>query len=155
MDVSYEIEVKTLAKHAIAAVKFRGSIAELPQHMGAAFGDAMGYLMRNGIQPEGPAVAMYTPVTDGVFDVAAGFLVAAAIEGDGHVVPAELPAGEVATTLHVGSYESLTAAYAAVQAWMQREGREAGETMWEEYLSGPEVPPEETRTIVYWPLKPR
>ena len=153
--MNYDIEVKKLAKHDIAAVRFRGSIAELPQHMGAAFGDAMGYLVRNGIQPEGPAVAMYTPVTNGVFDVAAGFLVAAPIEGDGHVVPAALPAGEVATTVHVGSYESLTDAYEAVQAWIQREGREAAETMWEEYLSGPEAPPEETRTIVYWPLKPR
>jgi effector-binding domain-containing protein len=153
--VSYEVEVRRLAKHDIAAVKFRASIVELPQHMGAAFGDAMGYLTQNGIRPEGPAVALYSQLGEGVFDVTAGFLVAAPIEGDGHVVPAELPEGEVATTLHVGSYESLTEAYGAIQAWMKREGREPAETMWEEYLSGPEVPPEETRTIVYWPLKPR
>ena len=153
--MSYEIEIKRLAKHDIAAVKFRGSIADLPQHMGAAFEATMGYLVRSGIQPEGPAVALYKPLGEDDFDVTAGFLVSAPIEGDGHVVPAELPEGEVATTLHVGSYESLTEAYAAIQAWMAREGREPGETMWEEYLSGPETPPEQTRTIVYWPLRPR
>jgi effector-binding domain-containing protein len=153
--MSYQIEVKRLDKHNVAAVRFRASIAEMPQHMGAAFGDVMGYLTRTGIQPEGPAVATYTPQGEGVFDVAAGFLVAAAIEGDGHVVPVDLPAGEVATTLHVGPYEGLPQAYEAIQAWMQAMGREPGMTMWEEYLTGPEVPPEQTRTIVYWPLKPR
>ena len=153
--MAYEIEVKNLQKHDVAAVKFRAAVSDLPQHMGGAFGAAIDYLARNGIQPEGSAVALYTPLPDNVFDVAAGFLVATPIEGDGHVVPVELPAGEVATTMHIGPYEGLPQAYEAVQAWMQREGRQPADMMWEEYLTGPETPPAETRTIVYWPLKPR
>jgi effector-binding domain-containing protein len=152
--MAYEIEVKTLTKHDVAAVKFRAAVSELPQHMGPAFGAVLEYLARNGIQPEGPAVASYVPLPDNVFDVAAGFLVAAPIEGDGHVVKVELPAAEVVTTEHVGPYEGLPQAYQAIQGWLQREGREPGELMWEEYLTGPETPPAETRTIVYWLLKP-
>lgn len=152
----YDIELKTVAARPIAAVKFRARIADLPQHMGQAFGAVMEYLGRAGVQPSGPAVSLYHQLDDGEFEVAAGFYVAPAVAGDGYVVPVELPAGDVATTTHIGSYEGLMRAYEAIQAWMQQHGR-AGidDTMWEEYFSGPEAPPEETRTVVYWLLKPQ
>jgi effector-binding domain-containing protein len=154
--MDYHIEAKTLPKHDLAAVKFRAAVAEMPQQMGAAFGAVMPYLTRNGIQPEGPAAALYTMTSrEEVFDVAAGFLVAAPIEGDGHVVAVELPAGEVATTTHVGPYESLPRAYAEIQGWLAQHDRRPADTMWEEYVTGPETPPAETRTIIYWPMKPR
>jgi effector-binding domain-containing protein len=78
------------------------------------------------------------------------------VEGDCHVVAVELPAGEVACTTHIGPYEGLPQAYEAIEAWMKQHGREAaGSTIWEEYLTGPETPPEQTRTDIYGPLKPR
>jgi effector-binding domain-containing protein len=78
------------------------------------------------------------------------------VTGDGNVVPAELPEGEVVTTTHIGPYEGLPQAYEALQAWMRREGKEpATNLMWEEYVTGPETPPPETRTIIYWPVRSR
>jgi effector-binding domain-containing protein len=153
--VAYEIEARTLEKHNVAAVRFRSKVADMGQHMGAAFGSVMEYLTRNNIPPEGPAVSHYVPVAEGEFDVAAGFLVAGPIDGDGHVVPVELPAGEVAVTTHVGPYDDLPKAYEAIQAWISAEGREPDVAMWEEYVTGPETPPQQTRTIIYWLLKPR
>jgi effector-binding domain-containing protein len=154
--MDYQIEAKTLTKHDLAAVKFRAAVAEMPQQIGAAFDAVMEYLTRSGIQPEGPAAALYTMTSqEEVFDVVAGFLVAAPIEGDGHVVAVELPAGEVATTTHVGPYESLPRAYEAIQGWLAQQDRQPADTMWEEYLTGPETPPAQTRTIIYWPMKPR
>jgi effector-binding domain-containing protein len=133
--MAYEIVARTLDKHDVAAVKFRARVEALPQHMGAAFGAAMDYLIRNGIQPEGPAVSHYLPAGGGTFaagefDVAAGFLVAGPIDGDGHVMPVELPAGEVAVTEHVGPYEGLHEAYVALEAWIKSQGREPLEEMW-------------------------
>jgi len=56
----------------------------------------------------------------------------------------------------VGPYAAPPQAYEAIQAWMRREGREpANHVMWEEYVTGPETPPAQTSSIVYWPLKPR
>jgi effector-binding domain-containing protein len=154
--MNYDIEVRQVETRPIAAVRFRAKVAELPQHMGAAFGAVMEYLGKTGTTPNGPALSLYDIVGEGEFEVAAGFYVPSPIEGDGHVVPVELPAGEAAFTTHMGSYEGLHEAYAAIQAWIQENGREsAGNTMWEEYFSGPEAPPEETRTDIYCPLKPR
>jgi effector-binding domain-containing protein len=154
--VSYEIEVKHVDPRPFAAVRFRATVAEMPQHIGEAFGAVMAYLQRIGAPPDGPAVARYDIVAEGDFEVAAGFYVPSPIEGDGHVVPVELPAGDVARTTHIGPYEGLPQAYEAIEAWMKQNDREsAGSTMWEEYLTGPETPPEQTRTEIYWPLKPR
>ena len=153
--MDYEIELKALQLQHLAVVRFHASEAEMAQQMGAAFGAVIEYLTRNGLQPQGPAVAVYTEPFGTVFDVAAGFVVAAPITGDGHVVPDELPAGEAAVTMHVGPYEGLSDAYQAVQAWIEREAREPAGKTWEEYLDGPETPPEQTRTVLYRPLKPR
>jgi len=154
--MSYTIDVKKTPGFHLAAVKFRASVPEMAQQMAQAFGSVMQYLGRAGLQTQGGAVAVYEQEAGDVFDVSAGFVVPGPIEGDGLIVDVEVPAAEVAYTTHIGPYEALPQAYAAIQTWMQQNGREAADTpMWEEYHSGPEVPPTETRTDVYWPLKPR
>ncbi len=100
-------------------------------------------------------IAQYEPIGD-EFDTAAGFPVASAVPGDGHVVPLEVPAGEMLVTEHVGPYPKLGAAYGALQAWLKENGRETdGPLSYEQYLSEPSTPPTELRTIVSLPLKPR
>lgn len=152
--MDYEIRVEQLAQRDVAAVKLRGKAADLPVQLPAAFGAVVAYLQRQGISPRGPAVAIYDQRGGDQLEVAAGFYVPSRIEGDGHVVPAVIPACSAAVTTHVGSYDELARAYAAMRSWMQREGREpADTTMWEEYSSGPETPSEQARTDVYWPLR--
>lgn len=150
--MAYQIELKKQPRRDLAVVKFRATVADMGQRIGAAFGAVHAYLLQAGIQVQGPAVAFYTP---GVheFDVAAGFIVPSPIPGDGTVVPGELPACEAAVTTHVGGYDSLPAAYAAIQTWIRASGREPAESMWEEYWSGPSTPPENIRTDIFWPVK--
>jgi effector-binding domain-containing protein len=101
----------------------------------------------------GPPVAYYEPISEREFNVWAGFPVAAPTEAGGDVVSFELPAGEVLSTVHTGSYNSLGEAYDALRAWASENGRALTETgMWEEYLSEPSAPPSQTQTVVYWPL---
>jgi len=64
-------------------------------------------------------------------------------------------AGEVATTTHLGSYEKVSEAYDAIAAAVALQGLALDETtMWEEYWSPPGTPDEQTKTVVYCPLKP-
>jgi effector-binding domain-containing protein len=150
--MTYQIELKSQPRRDLAVVKFRSSVADIGPRIGAAFGAAHAYLVQAGIQVQGPAIAVYTPGGQ-EFEIAAGFVVPAAVEGDGNVVPAELPACDAAVTMHMGSYESLPAAYTAIQSWMAANGRVPSETMWEEYWSGPSTPPDQTRTDIVWPVK--
>jgi effector-binding domain-containing protein len=154
--MSYQVEVRQVEPHHVAAVEFRANAVDMPKNIGAAFQTVVDYLSKAGIQPTGPAVARYSlPDDNGVFHVAAGFYVDAPFEGDGNVIPVELPAGDAACTTHIGPYQSLPQAYEAIFAWAKQNGRDTDTIMWEEYHSPPETPPSETRTEVYWPLKPR
>jgi len=129
-----------------------------PQDMGAlqsqAFSKVAAHLGRVGVAIEGPAVSCYE-MGNGTFHVSSGFVVAAPIEAGEGVVPLDLPAVDVVTTTHVGPYEKLGAAYDALMEGAEAQGREVDDSrMWEEYLTGPEVPPDEMTTVVHWPLKP-
>ena len=67
-----------------------------------------------------------------------------------------LPDVDVVSTTHVGPYDTLGRAYDALKDGVVDLGRKVDESsvMWEEYLDGPQVPPEQTRTLVHWPLLP-
>ncbi len=150
--MAYRIEMKTQARRDIAVVKFSATETEIAQRIGAAFGAVHAYLSRAGVPMQGPAVARYKPGPQR-FEVEAGFVVPSAIPGDGNVVPAELPGCDAAVTTHVGAYSELPSAYSAIQSWFEANRRQPAEIMWEEYWSGPETPPEQTRTDIVWPVK--
>jgi hypothetical protein len=152
--MSYEIKVQRIESRPVAAVKFRTTVAEMPHHMGEAFGAVMAYLSRAGVHSSGPAVSRYEMVGEGEFNVAAGFFVSQAVEGDGHV------AGRAGgrSRLH-DAHRPLRRPAAGLrgdrgvdEAERPRGGRvdDLGRVP-----DRPETPPEQTRTDIYWPLKPR
>lgn len=151
----HTVEIKDVAERHVAAVKFTAAASEMAEKFGAAFGEVMQYIAQVGAQLAGGAIGYYEQLGGDRFDVRAGFVVTSPVEGNGRVMPFVLPAGRVATTMHIGSYETLREAYAAVAAQAKAQGAEVDPTspMWEEYLTGPEVPPEQTQTLVYWPVK--
>ena len=152
--MGYIIDIVSIpARHLVVAKFTVSNTAEIGQRMAQAFGAVMRYAGEHRIDIEGPAIGHYTK-TGGGFDVAAGFVVQEPVVGDGTIVGMELPAAEVATTTHIGSYEGLTRVYEALVDWADREERSLDESVsWEEYWSGPEVPESEHRTVVCWPLQ--
>ncbi|WP_448811159.1 GyrI-like domain-containing protein [Agromyces bauzanensis] len=154
--MTYDVRITQHPRQDLAVVRTRTTFAVIPTFMGSAFGKVAALLGPRGLLGEGPAVGRYTEMdmTTGEVVVAAGFVVPQPIEGDGTVVPDETPAGEVATTTHLGPYEKISEAYDAIAKVMALQGRELDETtMWEEYWSPPGTPDDQTKTVVYCPLK--
>jgi effector-binding domain-containing protein len=151
--VTYEILVKDLPRRFAAVVRFQARPSEMGPIMPHVYGQVMAFLGRLGVQVSGPAMAKYKRAGD-AFEVEAGFYVAEAFAGGDGVTCIELPGGEAATTTHFGTYDTLAAAYDAVQAWASEQDRGLSETMSEEYWSDPQTtPPPEWRTDIIWPLK--
>jgi AraC family transcriptional regulator len=75
--------------------------------------------------------------------------------GDGDVRADTLPGGPAAVTMHVGPYDTLTEAYAALEQWIADQGLAPAGAPWECYRTDPgEVPdPKDWKTEVFWPVK--
>jgi effector-binding domain-containing protein len=151
--MSYEIRERQEPDRHLAVVRFSASPDQIGTRMGQAFGAVYQYLGRHGLEPQGPPVGCYEMGGGPAFGVRAGCVVAAPIDAEGDVEPYFLSGGTTLVTEHVGPYVELSKAYEALEVHAREHGQELdGGVMWEEYLTGPEVPPEQMRTVVHWPL---
>lgn len=152
--MEYQIDLTEEPARRVAVHRFDLDPAHVADQMGPAFETVGRFLAGHRVPITGPAISVYDMEPDGM-TAAVGFEVTDAFEGDGEVEPDTVPAVEALTTLHVGPYQELTKAYEVLRGHAGRLGRSLDETrMWEEYLTGPDVPADQTRTRVVWPLLP-
>jgi effector-binding domain-containing protein len=87
-------------------------------------------------------------------DIEVGFPVNRPLTSRGDLIGGVLAAGDYATCLHIGPYDQVGPAYAALTAYVQEQDRIATGAAYEYYLNGPgEVPPEQLQTLVAFPLQ--
>ena len=153
--MAYEIEIKELPAQPAVVVRFTAHVSEMGEPLGRAFGATMQHIEATGAGIAGPPFAYYEQLGNGHFDVRAGFPVQTSVPGAGEVEAFEVTAGLVATTRHVGSYSKLSEAYEALGRHAVAAGYDVDEQgpSWEQYLSPPETPPEQTQTLVYMPVR--
>lgn len=150
--MEYTISTEVVEEQTAASVAAeRVPIPEISTFIGQAFGLVMAAMQQQHLAPTGPPFARYT-MHDKTFDVTAGFPVAQSIATVGRVHATSLPAGTVATTMHVGAYVDVSKAYDAIMAWLPQHGMRVTGDPWEVYLDGPEVAA--PRTIVRVPCSP-
>lgn len=134
--------------------------------IGAAIGEALPhifmYAQQHGIALAGHPVTRYAEVGPGLLTIEPAMRIVSrqgsgAAPAAGEVVEDVLPAGSAATTIHAGPYETLSEAYAALEAWMEKNGLRPSGPPWEDYISDPaEHPdPKDWKTEVCWPVAPR
>ena len=99
------------------------------------------YAERHGVALAGLPFTRYIEMGPGLVTLEPGMRIAASGEGPkpagpapddpSGVVAAALPGGPIATTTHIGPYESLPDAYASIQQWMESHGLAAAGAPWE------------------------
>ena len=152
--MEYQVEVLREPPREAAVHRFEADLAHLDEQMGPAFETVSSFLASHEVPITGPALGIYDVRRDGM-GAAVGFEVEGPFEGGPGVESFVIPASETVSTIHVGPYTHLSGAYGALREYAARLGRRLDEhRMWEEYLAGPEVPSDEVRTRVVWPLVP-
>lgn len=152
--MNYDVTIDHESGRFLAVHAFDAGPQEMAEKQGQAFGTVAAHLEAIGVPIEGSAVSCYE-MRDNTFHVSSGFVVGGPIApGDG-VVSLQLPDTDIASTTHIGPYEQLGIAYAALKKGTEAKGRHVDESamMWEEYLTGPDSPPEQITTVVHWPLE--
>jgi effector-binding domain-containing protein len=154
MAKTYQITSKSLTRQATAVMRDELPIEQVGRWLASCYSTVHEYLRRAEVAVTGPPFARFTFIGDEIA-VEAGFPVEREIDGDGRVEPSALPGGRVAVTTHLGRYEELEDAYAAVRNWIIEHGYATAGPHWEFYFTDPAADPDPShwRTDVVTPYK--
>ena len=156
--MKYDITVKTLDDQPTVTIRRTCKPEEVGRTLEEILPLVHGYLTRLGVDPAGPPFTRYHAFGDAadkkLVDLEAGLPVKTVVMGEGEIQTGELPAGMVARTWHVGSYETLPGAYQALERWIESRGLKPSGPPWEVYWTDPaeEPSPVQWKTEVVWPL---
>jgi len=152
--MAYDIRVEDIPTHRpLAVVRRQARRDELSRVIPQACGLVWKVLREQQIQGAGRHVAVYW---DGPKNLEVGVEMAAPFTGHGEVVGSTLPAGRVASTIHLGPYQHLGQAHEAVINWCAAHGYVPAGPFWEIYghwLEEWNHDPSKIRTDVCYLLK--
>lgn len=152
--MAYSIVERELAAQPVLVIRRRVERSQLSATLGPLYGSIVSLAQRNGTVLTGPPFTRFLEWSAGLVTIEAGLPVAAAVSGGGEVQSGTLPAGRAATTTHLGPYDQLLDAYAALERWIEAQGRKIAGAPWEVYVTDPAEHPDPRtwRTELFWPL---
>jgi AraC family transcriptional regulator len=152
--MSYQVTKRHLEPQTVLAVRKRVKRSEIATVLGAQLGRIVHHAQRSGATIAGQPFTRYLDWGPGVVTIEIGIPVIGSVASAGDIIADELPGGPVATTTHMGAYDQLGAAHAAVQIWIEDNHVTAGGAPWELYVTDPvgHPDPKDWKTELFWPL---
>jgi effector-binding domain-containing protein len=149
-------EELTLTAKTIIFMKGSGTWDTAFETLIDAFKSVYGFLDRQGIKPDGPAMTIYTATDDVGFQYQAGVPIAAAPRNPprGDLAVGQSPAGKALKFVHRGSYDAMDETYEKITNHLDDKKLEAKDMFIEEYQTDILKTPEDKLVVnVYVPLK--
>ena len=153
--MAYSITKKELAPQPVLVVRRRVKRSEIAATIGEVLPHIFVHAQKNGIALAGLPFTRYLEMGPGLITMEPGMRVTSpGASGEGDVIADTLPGGPAATTTHIGPYDKLSGAYAAIEQWMESQGLVAAGAPWESYINDPgDYPdPKDWKTEVFWPV---
>lgn len=151
---AYTIQETTVNETAYLFIRDTSSMATIGQKMGAFYGEIMGSLQAQNLQPGGYPFAIYYSWENNIFDMECG-IPATGAKASGRIKTGILKAQKVATVDFYGPYEKTADAHMAIEAWVKANNRKVTGSPWETYITDPstEKDPNKWLTKIYWPIE--
>jgi len=149
--MDYQVVTKTVSAQPLAAVRRRAHSREVGRVWKPALDLVWEFLRRHeGLRADGHNCFLYHHAArNAPMEIDFGVQVIRPFEGEGEVICTEAPAGEVAMTTNVGSYDNLAAAHDAIHSWRAANGRAFGGWSWEIYGDWTDEPTKLEVQVVY------
>lgn len=151
--MSYQIEVVTLTPQPVLVMEDQVAPDELGAALGRMLPQVHAHATQQGAVITGMPFLRYLAMNER-FHIQAGMPTAEPAEGNDGISVDELPGGKAATTVFLGPYHEVGAAWDAINAWRQERNLAITMGGWDIYENDPsEVSdPRELRTRIYQPL---
>jgi AraC-like DNA-binding protein/effector-binding domain-containing protein len=155
----YSVTTRELASQPVLVVRRRVRRTDIAKTLAEQLGRIFQYVHSSGGAIAGQPFTRYLEWGPGVLTLEVGLPIAQPLQQGpapaGDIRADTLPGGPAAATTHLGAYEKLSEAHAAVQVWMEENNLRGAGAPWEVYVSDPaEVPdPANWRTDIFWPLE--
>jgi effector-binding domain-containing protein len=121
--MSQETRIEERAAGPYAAIKTTVTMDGISAAVDDAFPELFGWLGANGIAPAGPPFIRYLVIDMAAeLEIELGVPVGTPVAGSGRVQPGVLPEGRYAVLRHIGHYDGLIDANAALQDWAREQG---------------------------------
>lgn len=149
-----EVTVRERSAALVVSKRFPVRLSEIGGALGMAFGEGYGHLGARRVEGDGPPFVIYhgMPMADEPFDIEVCAPVAHPVDPPPGWQALELPAGTFVTLLHVGPYDAVASAYTTLTGWIGHHGLAVSGPPREVYLSPPDTPPAQIRTIIEFPV---
>lgn len=134
--MAYEIVLEDVAARPIAAVHSIVPVGHVAAAWRPALDKVWAFLRRHdGLRTDGHNIFVYRhPVRPGApMEVDFGVEVSRAFPGQDEIVFTHTPAGQVASTVHIGPLDQLANANAAIEEWCRANQRSLAGVSWEIY----------------------
>jgi effector-binding domain-containing protein len=145
--MDYTVTVHKVAPRWIAAAHGQASAGAVSATMLGLLGKAWAFIKQSGVKSDGHNIAIYSGR-----GIDAGAGVFEKFEGSGEIACVATSSGLAASVVHMGPYEQLGKAHAAVRDWCAANGHAIEGTNWEIY-GHHEDDPARRRTDVFYLLR--
>ena len=144
------------APRPLAVVRRRAAQRDLSTVIPQACGEVFKLAKAQRPTGLGRLVAFYLDCTTDLLELEVGVELDSPIADSHGLFASELPAGRVATAVHMGPYQELHRAHVAIREWCKAQGHSLAGPNWEIYghwIKAWESDPSQIRTDVYYLLK--
>lgn len=153
---NYQIRRSTWPQKTYISQRATVSFEKLPDFFAQHYGAIYNLVQKHGMEASDPPCAFYYSIdeTKKETDMAAAVPVKEPVTAIENFQKTTLPASEVISTTHYGSYENMKPAYDAMEKYLGENGLQK-ELVIEEYFSDPAVDkdPEKWKTDIHFILK--
>lgn len=150
---TYQIVERTAQP--VASIRTKVAAARIADELAILLPEVNTYLQSIGATPAGAPFVRYHAVTTTEVELEAGIPVRAAVPGKGRIQSAELPAGRAVTAWHIGPYDRLDAARAALEAHVTTARLRPRGAPWAVFWTDPGMVPDSAkwRTQLFAPIE--
>ncbi len=151
----YEFTTHEIPAMDILSIREHVEPDRFPGFLGGAFPELFTHVGRHGIVATGQPFVIYHAFGPELIDAEVCVPVIGPAPTEGRIAASALAAATVIRTLHVGPYEELGGAYAALSEWVDDHGYQAVGPIRERYLTGigDDVSPSDYRTELDMPVE--